>query len=158
MKAEPEEPHRWLEQMLGDWHVRTTGSDGEADGSGPWTEHVRSLQGLWIVCEGQGTMPGGSFGETLMTLGYNPETKRYIGTWVGSMLTHMWVYDGELDAEGRSLSLYCDGPDFENPGRTARYRDVITLLDHSRRLLTAQVQAPDGSWKDMMTAEYLRRD
>ncbi len=101
MKAEPEEAHRWLEQMLGDWQVRTAGSDGEPDGSGPWTEHVRSLHGLWIVCEGQGTMPGGSFGETLMTLGYNPETKRYIGTWVGSMLTHMWVYDGELDAEGK---------------------------------------------------------
>ncbi|WDZ76057.1 DUF1579 domain-containing protein [Ensifer adhaerens] len=158
MRAEPEEAHRWLEQLLGDWQVRTSGPDNEPDRSGPWTEHVRSLQGLWIVCEGQGTMPGGSSGETLMTLGYNPETKRYVGTWVGSMLTHMWVYDGELDAQGKSLSLYCEGPDFENPGKTARYRDIITLIDQSRRLLTAQVQAAGGSWKDMMTAEYLRSD
>ena len=158
MRAEPEEAHRWLEQMLGDWQVRTSGPDNEPDGSGPWSEHVRSLQGLWIVCEGQGTMPSGSFGETLMTLGYNPETKRYVGTWVGSMLTQMWVYDGELDADGRSLSLYCEGQDFETPGKTARYRDIITLIDQSRRLLTAQVQAPDGSWKEMMTAEYVRRD
>ncbi|HEV7323202.1 MAG TPA: DUF1579 domain-containing protein [Ensifer sp.] len=158
MSVEPEEAHRWLEQMLGDWHVRTLGADGESDGSGPWTEHVRSLHGLWIVCEGQGTMPGGGFGQTLMTLGFNPETKRYVGTWVGSMMTHMWIYDGELDANGMSLSLHCDGPDFENPGQTARYRDVITLVDHSRRLLTAQVQAPDGSWRTMMTAQYSRSD
>lgn len=158
MKAEPEEAHRWLEQLLGDWEVRTSEPGNEGGASGPWTEHVRSLQGLWIVCEGQGTMPGGSFGQTLMTLGYNPETKRYLGTWVGSMMTHMWVYDGELDPGGKSLSLYCEGPDFESPGKTARYRDVITLIDQSRRLLTAQVQTSDGSWKDMMAAEYTRRD
>ncbi len=34
-----------------------------------------------------------------MTLGYNPDTKRYLGTWIGSMMTHMWVYDGVI--EGR---------------------------------------------------------
>ncbi len=158
MEAEPEEAHRWLEQLLGDWHIRSADSDGKPDGSGPWTEHVRSLEGMWIVCEGQGTMPGGSFGRTLMTLGYNPQTRRYVGTWVGSMMSHMWVYDGELDPDGTSLSLYCEGPDFENAGRTARYRDVITLAGQSRRLLTSQVQSADGSWKGMMTAEYTRRD
>ncbi|MEI2301351.1 DUF1579 domain-containing protein [Ensifer sp. MJa1] len=158
MKAEPEEAHRWLEQLLGDWQVSTSGPDGEPDGSGPWSEHVRSLQGLWIVCEGQGTMPGGSFGQTLMTLGFNPQTKRYVGTWVGSMMTHMWLYDGELDAEGRSLSLNCEGPDFETPGRMARYRDIITLVDHSRRQLKAQVLTADGSWRDIMSAQYTRRD
>ena len=158
MRAAQEAAHRWLEQLLGDWHVRTAGSDGKPDGSGPWTEHVRSLEGLWIVCEGQGTMPGGSFGQTLMTLGFNPQTKRYVGTWVGSMMSHMWIYDGELDADGTSLSLHCEGPDFENPGRTMRYRDVITLAGPSRRLLTAQAQTADGNWKDLMTAEYLRRD
>lgn len=158
MRAEPEEPHRWLEQLLGDWHVRTAESDGEPDGSGPWTEHVRSLEGLWIVCEGQGTMPSGSFGQTLMTLGFNPQTGRYVGTWIGSMMKHMWIYDGELDAAGTSLSLSCEGPDFETPDRTARYRDVITLDGPSRRLLTAQMQTADGRWKDLMTAEYLRRD
>ncbi|HEV7309863.1 DUF1579 domain-containing protein [Ensifer sp.] len=158
MTAEPEEAHRWLEQILGDWQVQTSGPDGKPDGSGDWTEHVRSLQGMWVVCEGQGTMPDGSFGQTLMTLGFRPETGRYVGTWVGSMMPHMWLYDGELDADGTSLALYCDGPDFENPGRTARYRDVITLMDHSRRRLKAEVQTSDGRWKHMMTAQYQRRD
>ncbi|AHK42418.1 hypothetical protein OV14_0335 [Ensifer adhaerens OV14] len=126
MKAEPEEAHRWLEQLLGDWQVRTSGAPETGT---PWTEHVRSLQGLWAVCEGQGTMPDGSFGQTLMTLGYSPETGRFVGTWVGSMMTHMWIYDGELEPDGLTLSLYCDGPDFDAPGRKARYRDAITMAN-----------------------------
>lgn len=156
MQAEPEEAHRWLEQLLGDWQMPWPA--GEASAGDPWREHVRSLEGLWIVCEGQGTVPGGRPGQTLMTLGYNPQTRRFVGTWVGSMMTHMWVYDGELEPDGKSLSLYCDGPDFETPGKVARYRDVITLIDHAHRRLTAQVRSPDGSWKDMMTMEYTRRD
>jgi hypothetical protein len=115
------------------------------------------MHGLWVVCEGEGIMPGGSPGQTLMTLGYNPETKRYLGTWVGSMMTHMWVYDGVIEDDGKTLALNCEGPDFENPGRTARYQDRITLIDANRRTLTARVQTENGDWKEMMSAEYRRR-
>lgn len=153
MKAEPEEAHRWLEQLHGDWQVRTS---GVPETGTPWTEHVRSLQGLWVVCESQGTMPDGKFGQTLMTIGYNPETRRFVGTWVGSMMNHLWIYDGELEPDGLTLSLYSDGPDFDAPGKLARYRDAITLDGQSRRLLTAHVMTHDGTWKELMTAEYTR--
>jgi hypothetical protein len=46
-------------------------------------------------------VPGGGLARMLMTLGYNPQTRRYTGTWVGSMMTHLWVYDGWLDAGRR---------------------------------------------------------
>ncbi len=153
VKTEPEEAHRWLEQLLGDWTVRT---EGVPETGTPWTEKVRSLQGLWVVCEGQGTMPDGRFGQTVMTLGFNPETRRFVGTWVGSMMTHMWIYDGELEPDGLTLSLYADGPDFDAPGKLASYRDAITLEGHSRRWLAADVRTPDGAWKELMTAEYNR--
>src|SRR3712207_8501500 len=55
--------------------------------------------------EGQGDMPGGGVGTTLMTLGYDPQTQRYVGTWGGSMMNYLWVYDGELDVDGRVLTL-----------------------------------------------------
>ena len=47
-------------------------------------------------------MPGDGFGQTLMTLGFNPQTERYVGTWVGSMMAHLWVYDGWLDEAARA--------------------------------------------------------
>ena len=98
--------------MLGDWQVRTSGPDNEPDGSGPWSEHVRSLQGLWIVCEGQGTMPGGSFGETLMTLGNPYDGERRAGT-VGLPLpgVHTRIVERGADvADGERGELWIRSP------------------------------------------------
>ena len=156
MKVEPQEEHRWLEQLLGEWTVTSDDSTGGGE-SASWVEKVRSLEGLWVVCEGKGTMPDGNPAQTLMSLGFNPQTKRYLGTWIGSMMTHMWVYDGVLEDGGKTLALNCDGPDFENPGKSARYQDRITLIDANRRTLTARVQTEDGGWKEVMKAEYRRR-
>ena len=44
-------------------------------------------------------------GTTLMTLGYDPRKKRFVGTFVGSMMTNLWIYDGELDKDERVLTL-----------------------------------------------------
>lgn len=153
MKTEPQQEHRWLEQLLGEWTVTAD----MAPDSGAWVERVRSLHGLWVVAEGEGEMPGGGAATTLMTLGYDPRRQCYVGTWVGSMMTHMWVYEGHLDSSGKALTLDCEGEDFEQPGRMARYQDIITMKSPDHRLLTARMQAADGSWKQIMQAEYRRR-
>jgi len=64
------------------------------------TEVVRSLGGLWIVSEGE-EMPT-AVPEKLMTLGYDPQNNRYVGTFIGSMMTHLWIYDGCLDRTEKS--------------------------------------------------------
>ena len=45
-----------------------------------------------------------------MTLGYDPVQKRFVGTFIGSMMTHMWIYNGTLDAAGKVLTLDTEGP------------------------------------------------
>ena len=100
MKAEPQKEHQWLHKLVGEWT-----SEGEAS-MGPGkptekfksTERVRSLGGLWVLGESTGDMPGGGTATMLMTLGYDPQKKRFVGTWIGSMMTYLWVYDGSLDA------------------------------------------------------------
>ena len=47
------------------------------------TESVRSLGVLWFVTEGRGEIPGGGPATTSMTLGYDTQKKRYVGTWIG---------------------------------------------------------------------------
>src|SRR4029450_1377099 len=118
MKPEPQKEHQWLQKLVGEWTY-----DGEASmepGKPPerfkGTESVRSLGGLWVLCEGHGEMPGGEPATTLMTLGYDPEKGRYVGTWVGSMMTHLWIYDGGLDAAGKVLTLGSRGPGFGGDG------------------------------------------
>ena len=92
----------------------------------------------------------------LMTLGYDPDQQAFVGTWVGSMMTHMWVYRGTLDADQKVLTLETEGPSFKADSATMRYRDVITVVSATERTLTSFGQQPDGSWKQFMQAKYTR--
>jgi hypothetical protein len=163
MHTEPEEQHRWLQKLVGTWTVQEEFCPGSPDaeaqqseGKTTGTETVRSLGELWVLAEGQGEMPGGGPAATLMTLGYDPRTGRFVGTWIGSMMTHLWVYDGELDAEQRVLTLEAEGPDFEAEGKLARYRDVIEVRSDDHRVLASYLLADDGEWRRFMTAHYRR--
>jgi hypothetical protein len=156
MLSEPQKEHRWLDQLLGEWTVTSDMMDPAGGDVSPWIERVRSLHGLWVVAEAEGEMPGAGAATTIMTLGYDPRRQRYLGTWVGSMMTHMWIYEGNLDENGKALKLDCEGEDFESPGRMTRYQDIITFKDADHRLLTARMLAADGTWKQIMQADYRR--
>src|SRR5262245_4048587 len=146
MQAEPQKEHKWLERLLGEWDYEHDCNMGPDQPPVKLTgkESVSSLGGLWFVCEGRGEMPGGGLARTTMTLGYDPVKNRYVGTFIGSMMTHMWVYDGEVDAAGKSLTLDTEGPSFTAPGKMARYKDVITFESDDHRTLTASFLGDDG--------------
>ena len=99
---------------------------------------------------------GGGPAQMLMTLGYNPAKKRFWGTWIGSMMTHLWVYDGWLDESGNVLTLQSEGPSFTVEGQMAQYRDVIEFKSDDHRLLKSQLLGDDGQWQQFMTAHYRR--
>jgi hypothetical protein len=159
MHAEPQKEHLWLNKLLGEWAYEHDCSPAPDQPKEKFkgTETVRSLGGLWVVCEGSGNMPGGGTANTMLTLGYDPARQRYVGSWVGSMMTHMWTYEGALDPSGRVLTLNTEGPNF-TPGATglAKYQDVIEFLSDDHRTLTSRTLAPDGSWNTFMTAHYRR--
>jgi hypothetical protein len=102
-------------------------------------------------------MPGGGKATMMMTLGYDPQKKRYVGTWVGSMMTYLWIYDGSLDADEKVLTLNAEGPNMMIEGKTAMYKDVIALKSDNHRVLTSHSLGDDGEWHEFMTANYRRK-
>jgi uncharacterized protein YndB with AHSA1/START domain len=155
--ASPQQQHEWLQRLVGDWIVESDAPEPEQPPDAPaWRETVRSIGDIWIVAEGAGPMPDGTQATTVMTLGYDPQSQRFVGTWIGSMMHHLWVYDGELSDDGTTLTLNTTGPDMHVEGATRQYQDVITLTDDDHRALTARVLEPDGDWQVMMTARYRR--
>jgi hypothetical protein len=159
MSAEPQKEHGWLHKLVGEWEYEfeLPAETDEPMGKEKGTESVRSLGGVWIVGEGQGKMPDGDPATTLLTLGYDPEKKRFVGTWIGSMMTHLWIYDGELDATGRVLTLDSEGPRMDGKKGMAHYQDVIEFKSEDHRTLTARVLGDDGKWQQMMMAHYRRK-
>ena len=65
-------------------------------------------------------MPDGKPSTMIVTLGFDPEKKRFMGTFIGSMMTHLWIYDGELDTAGKVLTLNAEGPSMLGGGSIAK--------------------------------------
>jgi len=159
MKSEPQKEHGWLQKLVGEWtcEAEMQMKPGDPPMKSEGTETVRSLGGLWILADGTGTMPGGGTATTVMTLGYDPQKKRYVGTWIGSMMTHMWIYDGAVDTPGNVLTLDTEGPSMAGDGMMAKYQDVIEFKSDNHRILASQAMGDDGKWRRFMTAHYRRR-
>ncbi|HWR84178.1 MAG TPA: DUF1579 domain-containing protein [Candidatus Deferrimicrobium sp.] len=158
MKVEPQNEHAWLHRLIGDWtyEVKACMKPGEPPQKFTGTESVRSVGGIWIVAEGQGEMPGGGMATTILTLGFDPKSGRFVGSWVGSMMTHLWVYEGTLDAAAKVLTLACEGPAFDGEETTTKYKDVHTLISDNERTLSGNCLGKDGKWSEMMTCTYRR--
>ncbi len=152
--AKPQAEHGFLEKLVGTWDV-TSSSMGNDE---TWTEVVRSLNGIWFVAEGNGEMPGGGGpATTVLTLGYDPARGKYVGSWIGSMMNYMWVYEGDVSDDGTTLNLYTTGPDFSEPGKIGEYREQIVFTDRDNRIFNSSVKQPDGTWKQFMEARYTRK-
>lgn len=158
MEVQRQQEHRWLERLVGEWtsEMEAAMKPGELPETFTGTESVRSLDGVWVLCEGRGGMPGGGSSTTIMTLGYDTAKGRYVGTFIGSMSTYMWVYEGAVDAGGDALTLETEGPSFTDESKMAKYRDTIEFRSDDHRVLSSSFQGEDGSWQHLMEVHYRR--
>ena len=151
------EQHRWLQQLLGDWTYESTVATGAGDSETYiGTDRVRALGEFWVIADGEGEFPGNGPARMVVTLGYDPLRKRFTGTFIHSMMSYLWLYDGELDGTRRILTLESTGPAMAGPDTTARYRDVIEIVGESERLFTSYALQDDGNWHQFMSARYTR--
>lgn len=155
----PAKEHVWLQQLAGEWEMT-----GEAtmDPTQPamkctGSEKARMLGGFWLVSEGRGEMPGmpGPM-NSVLTLGYDPQKGKYIGSWIDSTSSYFWKSEGSVDASGKVLTLESEGPCPMKPG-TAKFRDVVEIKSNDHHVLTSSMQGDDGKWQKMMTAHYRRK-
>jgi len=158
MNAEPQKEHRWLDRLVGEWTYE--GECVMGPGQPPMKNHgvetVRSLGGLWTIGEGEGDTPEGGTAKTVMTLGYDPQAKRFVGTFIASVMAYLWTYSGSLDESGKVLVLDAEGPSFSGEGM-GKYQDRMEFVDDNHRVLTSRALGNDGQWVVFMTAHYRRK-
>lgn len=151
---EPTAEHRWLQRLAGAWtfEMEAEAGPGEEPFRDAGMEQVRLLGDTWVMCEH--VMPDGVPVANVMTLGYDPARQRFVGTFVSSMMTHLWVYAGTLD--GDLLTLETEGPSYPVADRTVPYRDTIQLVSDDERVHTSSYRRDDGEWHQFMTTRYRR--
>jgi hypothetical protein len=156
---EPTSQHQWLGRLIGDWTWSHDApkTDNAQMTTVEGTETYRAIGPLWVQGEAVGPIADGGMTVSQTTLTFDPATNRFAGTWVGSMMPYLWIYDGELDASGRRLSLYSKGPSMDGTGGLEPYLDVIEFIDDNTRTLTGHTKDAEGRWKAFMTVEYRRR-
>jgi hypothetical protein len=98
VEAKPGPEHDWLQQFVGYWETEMECyiEPGKRPAKTKGTESVRSIGGLWIVAEGKSAIMDKAM-TSILTLGYDFEQKKYVGTWVASCTTHLWQYESSVD-------------------------------------------------------------
>jgi len=89
-----------------------------------------------------------------ITAGYDPDLKKFVATWFGSMAPKLWVY--ECSKDGNTLNMDAEGPSMSGDGTTAMYRDSMEIIDADNRIFRSQMRNPEGSWIKFMTMRYRR--
>ncbi len=155
---EPTFEHQFLLQFLGDWELETacTLSPGQPPSVTRGKQSIRALGSFWTLGDMESEGPGDQPMRSLMTLGFDPHRGKFVGSFVASCMTHHWLYEGSLDADRRVLTLDSEGPSFAGDGNTAKYQDIIEVIDKDTYLFSSQYLDSDGNWFKFMNGKHTR--
>jgi hypothetical protein len=154
----PTAEHKVLASEEGTWDATVKSFDGgpNAEPSVSKGTEVNTLLpgGLWLVSKFEGDFGGLKF-EGRGQFGYDPEKKKYIGTWIDSMFPTMSVLEGEYDAKTKTMTYVGEGtgPD----GKTkSMQRMVTTTKEDGSRAFTLYMKVDKNEMK-VLEITYTKR-
>ena len=144
-----------LQKHVGDWDAAITvvPSPGAAPQASTGRLTGRLIcGGRWLVTDFKNHTTGF---EGRGIYGYNPATKRYVGTWVDDMRTNLYVGEGDWDDAARTLTYH--GTAALPNGQSLAWREATETISATEQLFRVLFPQPDGSDFEMMRAVYRKR-
>lgn len=156
--ARPARDHQWLKQLVGEWETtwKMEAQPDQPPAESGGTDSVRAVGDHWVVAEARATMMGTPY-TGVMSLGYDPEQKRFHGTWIDSFCGRLWVYKGTLNDAGDTLTLETEGPSPEDPDKIVRYREAMRITGPDRRTFTSSFETENDKWVRLLVIEFQRK-
>jgi len=153
----PTAQHEWLQQFVGEWKSTTKAiMPGQTEPMvSTGTESVKPVGEFWTVTDVKATMMDQPF-TGKMTLGYDTEKAKYVGTWVDSMTGQLWQYEGTVDPATNKLTLESEGK-CPMTGQHMQFKETLELKDSNHKIFTSQMKDESGKWVTMMTSESVRK-
>jgi len=154
---QPQKEHEWLKQFAGEWEAESeaVAGPGQPAMKCKGTMKARMLGGFWVVKELKNEA-GGVTVDAVQTIGYDAKSKKYVGTWIDSVLNHLWTYTGSVDESGKILTLEAEGPNLLKEGETAKYRDTYEMKSKDHIIATSLMLGEDGKWVPFMKGNLRR--
>ena len=127
--AIPGAPHKALASMAGIWDAKSKYSmepDQPAVESTGTCVQKMILGGRYLQQEHTGEMMGSPF-NGINLIGYDNHTKKYVSTWIDSMSTGIYYFEGTASADGKVITQECQ---YDDPVKGPMvWRSVTRLVD-----------------------------
>lgn len=148
-------PAEAIKKSVGVWDA-TMHMGGEAGGGGEATgvETAELLGDLWVLSKFEmdfGGMPFQGHG----VMGYDPNKKMFVSTWVDSMQPFISMMEGTTDESGRISTMLGEWPD--QGGTMQKWKSTSEWMDDDHRTFKMFMGDKDGEFNEMMSIDYSRR-
>jgi hypothetical protein len=139
----------WIKQIAGEWsyEAEVPLEAGKPPMKLQGTENVR-IVGAWVIAE-HNTAMNDQVVTGILTFGFDGEKKKYVGTWIDSMSSHLLHYEGIADPAARTLTLLTEGPD-PTTGKRCKFKEILEVKGKDSKVFTTFVQGEDGKCYLMM--------
>lgn len=155
--ATPGAPHHLLAGLEGCWTTRTKAWMGaeqtplETSGT---CEQKMILGGRYLQQEYTGEMMGESF-SGINLIGFDNQRQRFVPTWIDTMSTGIYYFEGQADASGRTIIQ--EGR-YEDPDKgPATWRSVTRFVDDNT-LVYEMYLIPAGGAAEKMSEMTVSRE
>ncbi len=153
----PGNEHRALANLEGRWKT-TTKSWMEPDT--PPVEHTGTCEqkmifgGRFLQQEYSGDMMGESF-MGINLIGYDNFTKKYVSTWIDSMSTGIYYFEGTSSPDGKTITQRCN---YNDPVKGPAIWLSITRIVDNDTLVYEMYLIPTGGSEEKMMEMTVKRD
>jgi len=153
----PGAPHKLLASMAGSWITKTKAwmePDKPPMEDTGTCEQKMLLDGRYLQQEYTGEMMGSPF-IGINLIGYDNHTKKYVSTWIDSMSTGIYFFEGTAGADGKTITQESS---YDDPVRGPMvWRSVTRIVDDSTLEYKMYLTPKGGKEEKMMEMTLTRK-
>lgn len=144
--------HNQMLESVGEWAGVMEMDMGQGPMSYDCTETIVAVGELWVTSKFHCNFMGMDFNGA-STLGFDPETSTYIGTWIDSTTSHLTIQKGRFDEAKNALVMEYEGPDGMTGEIVPMRLETVTTKDAYKMTF---FQTVDGKTSQTMTISMKR--
>jgi Protein of unknown function (DUF1579) len=150
---QPTAEHREIVKAVGAWEgTLTSYMPGQPEQTMPAKETIEAIGGFWTQSRFETSFGGQPYVGT-GCVGYDSQTKKYVGTWIDSMSEFFSLMEGEKDAKTGAIVMRYMAPDMES-GKLVPHR-IETV--HGTDTYTSSFFMGDGAGTKTMVIAMKRK-